>query len=207
MGTLNLDAALIPGRGNVLIGDDTTPFVIPSHEDLVAYAANYSVGIPGFSTIGHTDPEDLPEWDSDGGDSEMLRTWEVENAREVVEPETQWFVAKPLQHDNDVMRLYFGGGQSTAVDRFTAPVERGRLERPALIVYIDKGTIVGECLERASIRGDGPREYAIDEWGKIPLRFTRLAPVNGAGSGYHFIGEHFGTQAESAPAPAPAPEA
>lgn len=195
MGTLNLDAALIPGRGNVLVGDGTTPFVRPTLEQLLAYAADYTAGIPGFTTVGHTDPEDLPEWDADGGDSEMLRTWEQENAREVVEPETQWFVAKPLQHDNFVMRLWLGGGDSSTPNVLTAPVERGRIELPSLIVYIDKGTVVGECLERTSIRGDGAREYAIDEWGKIPLRFTRLAPQTG-GSGFHFIGEHFGAQAD-----------
>lgn len=195
MGTLNLDAALIPGRGNVLIKDiptTSTTFTVPTYAQLVAYAADYSKPPTGWVTIGHTDPEDLPEWDSDGGDSEMKRTWEMENAREVSEPQTDWFVAKPLQYDNEVLSLYLGGGDSSKPNVFTAPATRGRIEKSALIVWIDGGNVLGECLERTSVRGDGPRENAIDDWSKIPLRFTRLSSPSG-GSGYHFIGEHLGT--------------
>lgn len=203
MGELNLDAALIAGRGNVLTAAVSPTLEIPTLESLLAYAADYSTPPPGWTTIGHTDPEDLPEWDTDGGDSEVLRTWELLNAREVQEPETSWFVVKPLQHDNATMRLWLSGGTSTASDRFTAPVNKERIELAALIVYIDGGNVVGEVLERTSVRSEGARENAIDDWSKIPLRFTRLAPETG-GSGYHWIGEHFGTDADGGgPTPTP----
>ena len=81
MGTINDLALLIPGRGNVLVG--AAEAAVPSFASIVAYAANFSTAIPGFATLGHTDPEDLPEWGGDGGDTEVRRTWERLAVREV----------------------------------------------------------------------------------------------------------------------------
>ena len=139
MGTINDLALLIPGRGNVLIG--AAEAAVPSFASIVAYAASFSTAIPGFATLGHTDPEDLPEWGSDGGDTEVRRTWERLAVREVTtDPPVNYFVVKPLQFDNDTMKLYEGGGTYSTPNVFASPSSPAPTVASAIVVYLD-----GDC--------------------------------------------------------------
>ncbi|GEM_PF-2953765 len=193
MGTINDLALLIPGRGNVLVG--AAEAAVPSFASIVAYAANFSTAIPGFATLGHTDPEDLPEWGSDGGDTEVRRTWERLAVREVTtDPPVNYFVVKPLQFDNDTMKLYEGGGTYSTPNVFASPSSPAPTVASAIVVYLDGAAVVAEYVPRVSIRKEGAPEHSVDDWSKLPLRFTQLSPTT-ALKPHYWIGENFGTPA------------
>ena len=195
--TIDDSALLIAGRGNVLVCDvGEAP---PTLAELLAYASsNYGDAIEGYTTIGHTSPTDLPEWDSDGGDSETKRTWEKENVYEKVDPVTNWFTVNALQFDNYVMSLREGGGTATTANTFASPTTRSAIEKGALIVYIKGGEVIGEYIPRVSIRGDGSIAHDVDEFSQIPLRFTQLSAPSGM-SPHYWIGSKFGSTAAARP--------
>lgn len=186
---INDSALLIPGRGNVLFGAaDATP---PTYVSIVAYVTNFAIPPAGFTTVGHTDPEDLPEWGSDGGDTEVKRTWEKFAVREVTtDPEVNYFVVKPLQFDNATMLLWEGGGDATSSKMFGSPFAPAPTIASSLIVYLDGGEVVAEYVPRVSIRKEGPAEHATDDWSKLPLRVTQLTPTTLRP--HYWIGANFG---------------
>ncbi|WP_431841406.1 hypothetical protein [Calidifontibacter indicus] len=196
MATLNDDALLIPGRGDVFHHATlTTDTDIPELDDIVAYAASGTVPT-GWVTFGHCDVDDLPAWGTDGGDSEVKRTWQKEAVREVqTESPVDYFDVKPQQFDNDTMSLYMGGGDATVPNRFAAPAASAPTKKAVMIVYIDAlNGAVAEVLPNASIRkGDAP-EHATDDFSSLPLRVTKLGAPTGMRSHY-WVGENFGTSA------------
>lgn len=190
MGELNTDALLIAGRGNVLTG--VVGAAVPSYASIVTYAGDFLTPPAGFSTIGHTDPDELPQWDSDGEDAEMRRTWEMDNVREArAAASAEWFIVRALQFDNTTLSLYEGGGDTTQPHVLAAPALKADVYRSALVVYIDGANVLGYYCPKVGIRKDSTPEHSIDDWSKLPLRFTELSHVGMRP--HYWIGEHLGT--------------
>ena len=190
MGELNTDALLIAGRGNVLIGN--VGLEVPTYASILAYAANLTTLPPGLATIGHTDPDELPQWDSDGGDTEMRRTWEMDNVREARgAAAAEWFIVRALQFDNETLAMYEGGGDVSQPNVLAAPALKADVYKSALVIYIDGANVLGYYCPKVGVRKDSTPEHSIDDWSKLPLRFTELSHV---GMRIHYwIGEHLGT--------------
>lgn len=193
MGTMNLDAALIAGRGLVLLRSPNTAG--PTYAQILTLVSSGGVTLPaGTSHIGETDPADLPSWDKDGGDSEVMRTWWTESAREKRDPETKFFTVKLLQFDNDTMALFEGGGTFANPNEFISPTNPAAIEKGCTIIYADNGNVLAEDMARVSFRGEGTIEHSTDEWSKIPVKGTVLTPTAG-GPIHRWLGEHVGTPA------------
>lgn len=196
MTILNDDALLIPGRGDVLhhavLTNETE---LPDLDDIVAYAATGALPA-GWESFGHCDVDDLPEWGSDGGDSEVKRTWQKEAVREVTtEAAVDYLTVKPQQFDNATMSLYMGGGDTSAPNRFGAPNAPASTKKAVMIIYIDAlNGAIAEVLPNASIRKGDAQENAIDDFSSLPLRVTKMGAPTGMRSHY-WIGENFGTAA------------
>lgn len=199
MSELNPDAGLVAGRGVILISEVAA--APPTLDDLEAYvAANLALeSLPsGWAPISDMDPEDLPEFDGEGGDTVLLSTWAFPNVREVADgaPRSVYFVAQALQFDNDTMSHFEGGGTFDQPGIFWAPGQAVPSQAGVIVVFIDKsvGQVVGYHAPRMSIRGDGGITLDAAEWANIPLRFTEL--TNPGSPGPHaWIGHNFGTPA------------
>ena len=193
MGTHNLAATLIAGRGVVLIGDETA--IQPTYAQFRSYidaGANESSLPTGFTPLGETDPEALPEWSTAGGAPTVKRTWRVEAARETKTPAVHSMIVNPLQFDNATMRLREGIGDETQPGVFVSPAITAPTEAPILIVYLDGSNPVGEYLGRCSIGAADSITHGIEDWSKIPLRCTQLDPTDSKPK-HAWIGRWFGT--------------
>lgn len=194
---LNPDFGLVAGRGVVLLGAvGATP---PTFADLESYAFAGSLAeaeLPsGWTTFGDTDTEDLPEWDSDGGDTTMLSTWAFPNVREILdgEPKTNFFTVQAIEFATDTMELFEGGG--TAEDGvFWAPGQPVPTQAAVTVVFMDTsvggGQVTAYHAPKMNIRGDEGVTLNADAWSQIPLRFTELTHP-GAKGPHAWIGRGF----------------
>lgn len=173
--SLKDDSVLVPGKGHILLGDVATA-VQPTLADLTAFAADTSVLPTGWTDLGHTDIDEILTFGQDGGDTEVKRSWQNEALRETVtEVATDYFVVKSIQLlDNDVLSLYYGGGDSSVADEFSLPDSATPTEKASCVVFIDGAEVVGFYNPKVSIRREAEIENAFDDFTKLPLRFTLL---------------------------------
>lgn len=192
---LNPDNGLIAGRGVVLLG--AVGAAPPAITDLETYAFTEGLddsALPsGWSTFGDTHPEDLPEFDADGGDMTMLSTWAFPNVREIPDgdPKVNFFTVNAIEFNNDTMNLSEGGG--TAEDGiFWAPGTPVPTQSGVVVVFIDtsNGEVKGYHAPKMNIRGEGGLALASDDWTQIPLRFTEVSHP-GAKGPHAWIGHGF----------------
>lgn len=192
---LNPDNGLVAGRGVVLLGAvGATP---PTVAELETYAFTNALSdeaLPdGWSTFGDTDPEDLPEFDADGGDMTMLSTWAFANVREIPdgEPQVNFFTVNGIEFNGDTMRLREGGGTEEA-GIFWAPGMPIPTQSGVVVAFIDtsNGQVKGYHAPKMNIRGEGGVALATDSWAQIPLRFTEVQHP-GAKGPHAWIGQGF----------------
>jgi hypothetical protein len=130
----------------------------------------------GWSSVGHTARDDLPEFGFDGGDTEVRGTWQNENLREVVtKPISDYLTIYLQQWDIDSLTLYYGQDASKQSGVFgvkggtAAPVERA-----LLIIIVDGDTKIGFYAPKASVKRDDSISLATDEFASLPVRATFL---------------------------------
>jgi hypothetical protein len=130
----------------------------------------------GWTSLGHTSREDLPEFGFDGGDTEVRGTWQNESLREVVtEPIADYLTIMLAQFDIPSFELYYGKNASKTPGVFgvsggtAVPVEK------ALFIIIQDGeTKIGFYAPKASIRRDDSVQLSVDEFAMLPVRATFL---------------------------------
>ena len=130
----------------------------------------------GWSTVGHTARDDLPEFGFDGGDTEVRGTWQNENLREVVtQPISDFLTIFLQQFDMQSFELYYGQDASKQAGVFgvkggtPAPVEKA-----LFIIIVDGDTKIGFYAPKASIKRDDSISLATDEFASLPIRATFL---------------------------------
>ena len=185
---------LMAGRGVVLLGAvGATPPTLSALETYVA--GNLATPPASWAPFGDADPEELPSFDSDGGDMKVLSTWAFANVVEIPDgdPKVNYFTVNAIEFADATMKLYEGGRAGTpAAGIFWAP----GLPVPTLsgvtVVFIDKalGQVKGYHAPKMSIRGDGGVTLNSDTWSRIPLRFTELTHPGATGP-HAWIGSGF----------------
>lgn len=172
------DAAVaIPGQGYILVGDDVDTTTQPTVAEIAAFVADINTLPTGWTNLGHTDADEIVTFGQEGGETEVKRSWQNEALRETVtETAVDYFVVKSLQLiDNDVLSLYYGGGDASVADEFSLPDSSTPTEKPALVILVDASNAnPAFYCPKTSIRRDAEIEMAIDDWAKLPLRFTVL---------------------------------
>jgi hypothetical protein len=130
----------------------------------------------GWSTVGHTARDDLPEFGYDGGDTEVRGTWQNENLREVVtQPISDFLTIFLQQFDMQSFELYYGQDASKQAGVFG--VKGGTptpVERALFIIVVDGDTKIGFYAPKASIKRDDSISLATDEFASLPIRATFL---------------------------------
>lgn len=171
------------GVGNAMVRADGAAFVVYFIGDLFGQevaleSADATVTViskpAGWSPIGHTGNEDLPEFGYEGGDSEAKGSWQKKNLKEVVtESPVDYVTVKALQFDPETLELYYGKNASTVEGVFGVDnPASGSVERSVLIVIVDGSNKVAFSAAKASVRRDESITLATDEFSTLPLRAT-----------------------------------
>jgi hypothetical protein len=183
-----LEALPSVGAGNVKVTGETisapgftVAFIGKLHgQEVVLTATGATATVAsapnGFSTVGHTARDDLPEWGFDGGDTEVRGTWQNENLREVVtKPISDYLTIFLQQFDMQSFELYYG--QDAAKQSGVFGVKGGTpapVERALLIIIVDGETKIAFYAPKASIKRDDSISLATDEFASLPIRATFL---------------------------------
>lgn len=140
-------------------------------------ATTTSGGITGLTDLGHTDLDEVLAFGSEGGETEVKGSWQNKALREILTSAAiDYLVVKSLQlKDNDVLSLYYGGGDATVVDEFSLPDSPTVQERSLLVVMLDSGGPVGLWVPRAGVRREAEIGVTTDNFTTIPLRMTYLS--------------------------------
>ncbi|GAB4584402.1 phage tail tube protein [Nocardia sp. IFM 10818] len=130
----------------------------------------------GWSNIGHTSREEMPEFGFDGGDSEVKGTWQNAQLREVTtEAAADYLTLQLHQFDATGFELYYGKNAATTPGIFG--VDGGNpapTERALLVIIVDGDAKVGFYASKASIRRDDAVALPSDEFAALPIKATFL---------------------------------
>lgn len=135
-----------------------------------------STVIAGYTLIGHTSRDDLPEFGFDGGDTEARGTWQNEALRTVVtEAAVDYVTFNLVQFDADTLELYYGQ-PNTQVDGSygLAGSPGGATESGFLIVIVDGPRKIAFWSPKVEIRREDAATLAVDEFSALPMRATFL---------------------------------
>lgn len=130
----------------------------------------------GWTSVGHTSREDLPEFGFDGGDTEVRGTWQNESLREVVtEPIADYLTMFLQQFDIQSFELYYGKDAAKQTGVFgVAGGTPTPVEKSLLIIIVDGDVKIGFYAPKASIRRDDSVQLSVDEFASLPVRATFL---------------------------------
>lgn len=156
-------AVVLPGTGFIYLAPTGT-------------AAPGSLTSPAapWVNLGHTSREDGLTITRDGGDSEVLGTWQNPSLRERRDPTTFAITMVAHQVDNDVLGLYFGGGDATVANVFGVNSTTGTTDRAMFIRIVDGDNQVAMHLPKVSISSEDDVEVDPEGFLSFPLRATVL---------------------------------
>lgn len=180
---MNDDAVLAAGAGWVFLAPPNT--ASPTDVQVSPLSGGFDpTDLPvAWVPIGHTSREDLPEFGSDGGDSEVRGSWQNASLRQVVtEVNIDYVTLNLLQFDNDTLSLYYGAANAltNGERRFRVKSSAtGTVEKALLIVIVDGDESVGFYAPKASFKREDAISLATDDFGALPTRATFLQGYSG----------------------------
>jgi hypothetical protein len=142
----------------------------------VTVSSDVATAPNGWTNIGHTSRDDLPEFGFDGGDTEVRGTWQNESLREVVtEPIADYLTLFLAEFDTESFELYYGRNASKTPGVFgVAGGTQVPVETALFIIIVDGDTKIGFYAPKASVRRDDSVQLAVDEFATLPVRATFL---------------------------------
>lgn len=179
---INDNAVYIPGTGRVYTAVSGTP-----------KPANLIAPATPWTELGHTSREDGLTITRDGGDSEVIGTWQNPSLRERRDP-TSFAITMFLQQiDNTSLSMYFGGGDDTAEGEFGIPNIIETVESAVFVRIIDGSNEIALYVPKVSIAADDDVELDVEGFMSLPIRMTVLG-VSGQNL-MTFMADHLGTPA------------
>lgn len=160
---LNDSAVIIPGTGQMYIAPSET-----------AQPASLTAPAAPWVNLGHTSREDGLTITRDGGDSEVIGTWQNPSLRERRDPTTFAITAFLHQVDNDVLELYFGPGDVATADEFGVTSAIATVEKALYVRIIDGTNEVGLYVPKVSISSEDDVEIDVEGFLAFPVRMTVL---------------------------------
>lgn len=183
MAGMNDDAVLTAGAGWVFLAPANT--VSPTDVQISPLSGGFNpADIPvAWVPVGHTSRDDLPEFGSDGGDSEVRGSWQNSALRQTItEVAVDYVTLNLLQFDNDTLALYYGAANSmvNGERRFRVTTSAtGTVEKALLVVIVDGDASVGFYAPKASFKREDAISLATDDFGALPVRATFLQGYSG----------------------------
>ena len=156
-------AVYVPGTG----------FIYLAPAETVRPASLTSPSAP-WVNLGHTSRDDGLTITRDGGDTEVLGTWQNPSLRQRVDPTTYAITLTAHQVDNTVLSLYFGGGDVSVTDTFGVDSTTGTTEQAMYVRIVDGASEVDMYLPKVSITSDDDMEIDPEGFLSFPLKATVL---------------------------------
>lgn len=158
----------------------TVAATAPTPQDIYDFV-NAATTVTGFTLIGHTSRDDLPEFGFDGGDTEPVGTWQVEALRTVTtEPAVDFVTFQLVQFDEDTLELYYGAANTQSDGSYgLAGAPGGSTEKAFLIIIVDGPRKIAFWAPKVELRRDDSIGLATDAFGTLPMRATFLTPPSG----------------------------
>jgi hypothetical protein len=160
---LNDNLPIVPATGFLYIAPAET--VIP---------ASLTAPAGPWENLGHTSYEDGITLTRDGGDSEVLPTWQNSALRERRDPTTLAITAILHQWDNNVLGLYFGPGDVATADQFKVTDPSSTTLKALYCRIVDGATSVSFYCPKVSIGADDDVEMDPENFLGFPIRATVL---------------------------------
>lgn len=156
-------AVVVPGAGHVYVAPVGTP-------------APTTMDIPEspWRDLGHTSIEDGLTITHDGGDSDVLGTWQNAALRERRDPVVFAITLHLLQISNDTLSLYFGGGDASTAGVFSVNLIPQPQEMAVFIRIEDGNQHWPIYIPKTSIGSDDDVEVDVEELLAFPIRMTIL---------------------------------
>ena len=178
----------IPGTGHIYLAPTSTTAPVDPTAPTTPWVE-----------LGHTSLDDGLTITRDGGDSEVIGTWQNPSLRERRDPTTYAITMVAHQVDNTVLGLYFGGGDSTDPGIFAVTATTGTTPSAMFVRIVDgvdeegEPRQVGMYLPSVSIGSEDDMEVDPEGFLSFPLRATVLQ-VSGSNL-IEFIAPNLGTPA------------
>lgn len=155
---------VIPGTGHVYFA----PVGTPKPASLTA---------PGgpWDEIGHTSSENGMTITRDGGDSEVLASWQNPNLRERRDPVVFALTLNLLQISNETLSLYFGGGDTSVDGVFGVNAVPVAQERALFMRIVDGANEWPLYIPKVSLSSEDDIEVDTEAFLEFPVRATVLA--------------------------------
>lgn len=169
------NAVIIPGRGYAFYHDTpgtTPPAATPSA--IAALNLESDTLATGWKNLGHTSRDNNVSLGRDGGDTEVKGSWQNPNLRKT-SAAVVWSVGiNALQVSNEVLRFYFGGGDTAAADSFGMPDAPVSQEIALWICMVDGSTRLPLYFPKVDIGGSDALEVDPENFLEFALTATVL---------------------------------
>lgn len=156
-------AVIIPGTGYVYLAPSGT-----------AKPSSLTVPPTPWDNIGHTSRDNGLTITRDGGDSNILGTWQNPVLRDRRDPITFAITMGLLQVSNAVLELYFGGGDKSVVGTFGVPLVSTPVERAMFVRIIDGAYEAPLYIPKVAIASDDDVSVDVEAFLEFPVRATVL---------------------------------
>ena len=176
---LNDAAVYVPGTGHVYLAPAAT-----------AKPANLVSPASPWAELGHTSLDDGLTITRDGGDSNILGTWQNPALRDRRDPVTFAITLTAHQVDNTTLGLYFGGGDLSEAGVFGVNSSTGTTDTAMYVRIVDGDNEIGLYLPKVSVSSDDDMEVDPENFLGFPLRATVLQ-VTGSNL-MEFLGDDLG---------------
>lgn len=176
---LNDNEVIIPGTGHVYFAPAGT--AVPT--DMLAPTGPWA-------DIGHTSRDDGMTITRDGGDSNILGSWQNVNLRDRRDPVTFALTLHLLQMSNETLALYFGGGDATGTGKFGVNITPQPQQRSLFIRIVDGANEFPLYVPKCSVASDDDIQADVEKFLAFPIRATMLGTT---GSNLmEFFGDNLG---------------
>ena len=171
---LNDDAVFTAATGYIYTG--AVGAEPPTEDDVFNFEDETTV-VTGYTLIGHTSRDDLPEFGYDGGDTETKGTWQKTALRTVVtDPAVDFVTFNLVQFDKSTLALYYGA-PNVAVETSsyaTNVAPGGATQASLLIIIVDGQNKIAFNAAKVDLMRNDAIALAVDEFGQLPMRATFL---------------------------------
>lgn len=173
------DAAItIAGRGHVYTADVDAPT-----PDVTSYkfngGADITVDTKKFTWLGDTSSENMIEFETDGGDVNVKRTWDREAVRGVKESVTNTLTIQSVNLSGRALAVAFPGSQMDPTTKYYG-LEPGSESEKAVLIVVEDGDLASAFyFPRVQLSGSLPK-LQLDEFAEMEIKGTLLKPVSGA---------------------------
>jgi hypothetical protein len=203
---LNDDAIFTAAKGYIYIGEVgtasvPTPALIQAFRNPGFDPDAADVLGTGWSHIGHTAREELPEFGFDGGEAETRGTWQNEAVKQVITEALVDYVTFNLhQFDDQALSIYYGQANAAGAvegEFIVSGAPTAGVEKSLCMVMVDGDAAIGFYARKASLLREGAVTLAVDEFSALPLRATFLK--DGSNPLYRWISLDMGINPTAVP--------